>query len=82
MLETIGWIYLGAVIGFISAVVLIGMLRAGKDQDQESEIQDLRVQRSLLKEEIFRLTEKSPKPRPRSKRRPYKRKKSPAKNHK
>ena len=67
MLETIGWIYLGAVIGFISAVVLIGMLRAGKDEDQENEIQDLRTQRTLLKEEIFRLTT-PPSKRPRKRR--------------
>lgn len=72
MLETLGWLYLGIMAGFVFAVVIIGMLRAGKQEDLEMEIQDLRVQRSLLKEEIFRLTDnKSPKPRPRSKRRPY-----------
>jgi hypothetical protein len=56
MLETIGWIYLGIIIGFISAVVLVVMMKGGKQEDLEMEIQDLRTQRTLLKEEIFRLT--------------------------
>ncbi len=76
MLETIGWIYLGGVIGFISAVVLIGILRAGKQEDLENEIQDLRTQRTLLKEEIFRLTtppSKRPPRKRRTKRPPQKR---------
>lgn len=67
MLETLGWLYLGMVVGFVSAVVIIGMLRAGKQEDLEMEIQDLRTQRTLLKEEIFRLTS-PPSKRPRRKR--------------
>ena len=67
MLEIIGWIYLGVIVGFISAVVLIGTFKAGKQEDLEMEIQDLRIQRTLLKEEIFRLTT-LPSKRPRKKR--------------
>ena len=67
MLETLGWLYLGIMAGFVSAVVIIGMLRAGKQEDLEMEIQDLRTQRTLLKEEIFRLTS-PPSKRPRRKR--------------
>ena len=40
MLETIGWIYLGIIIGFISAVVLVVMMKGGKQEDLEMEIQD------------------------------------------
>jgi|TARA_Y100000034_G_scaffold46044_1_gene56601 hypothetical protein len=67
VLETLGWLYLGIMAGFVSAVVIIGMLRAGKQEDLEMEIQDLRTQRTLLKEEIFRLTS-PPSKRPRRKR--------------
>ena len=67
MLEIIGWVYLGVMIGFVAAIVIIGMLRAGKQEDLEMEIQDLRTQRTLLKEEIFRLTS-PPSKRPRRKR--------------
>ena len=55
---------------------IIGALTAGRNEDLHREISDLRVQRELLKEEIFRLTK--PKKRP-YKRRNYK-KKPPQKN--
>jgi|TARA_B100000902_G_C27078485_1_gene797661 hypothetical protein len=75
-LSTIGWIYVGVVIGGISMTGIIGALTAGRNEDLHREISDLRVQRQMLKEEIFRLTK--PKKRP-YKRRNYK-KKPPQKN--
>jgi ABC-type lipoprotein release transport system permease subunit len=70
-LSTIGWVYVGIVIGGMSMMFAISILNGSKQGDLESEILDLRVQRQLLKEEIFRLSK--PKPKPRQKRRPYRR---------
>tara|TARA_B110001454_G_C12476530_1_gene332519 strand:+ start:115 stop:372 length:258 start_codon:yes stop_codon:yes gene_type:complete len=71
-LSTIGWVYVGVVIGGITMLMAISILSGGKNSDYESEIQDLRIQRQMLKEEIFRLSKNKPKPR--SKRRPYRKK--------
>jgi len=76
-LSTIGWIYVGVVIGAMTMMFAISLLNGSKRGDYEAEIQDLRVQRRLLKEEIFRLTK--PKPKPRSKR-PYRKRRVPQKN--
>ena len=70
-LSTIGWVYVGIVIGGMSMMFAISILNGSKQGDLESEILDLRVQRQLLKEEIFRLSK--PKPKPRQKRRQYRR---------
>ena len=70
-LSTIGWVYVGIVIGGMSMMFAISILNGSKQGDLESEILDLRVHRQLLKEEIFRLPK--PKPKPRQKRRPYRR---------
>ena len=67
MLETILWIFLGIIIGLITGIVIISMTTSGKIADLENEIQDLRNQRQLLKEEIFRLDNQA-KPKPRKKR--------------
>ena len=59
MLETILWVFLGVIIGSLVGIFAIGLVSAGRFEDLENEIRDLRSQRQLLKEEIFRITEKS-----------------------
>ena len=68
MLETILWVFLGIIIGLITGIVIISMTTSGKIADLENEIQDLRTQRQLLKEEIHRLNKPKSKPTPRKKR--------------
>jgi len=67
MLETVLWIFLGIFIGSVGGILIISLLTAGKTEDLYMEIQDLRTQRKLLKEEIFRLDNQA-KPKPRKKR--------------
>ena len=73
-LQILGWIYLGVVIGTITGIIVLGLFQAGRVKSLETEIQDLRLQRELLKKEIFRLTKRG-KPAPR-KRRNWKKKPS------
>ena len=68
MLETVLWVFLGIIVGLIAGIVTISMTTSGKIDDLENEIQDLRNQRQLLKEEIFRLDKPKSKPTPRKKR--------------
>jgi Tfp pilus assembly protein PilN len=77
MLETVLWIFLGIIVGSIAGIVTISLTTSGKIDDLENEIQDLRNQRQLLKEEIHRLNRVKSKPTPRKKRnyRPQNRKK-------
>ena len=67
MLETVLWVFLGVIVGSITGIVTISLITSGKIDDLENEIQDLRNQRQLLKEEIFRL-DNQVKPKPRKKR--------------
>ena len=68
MLETVLWVFLGIIVGSITGIVTISLTTSGKIDDLENEIQDLRNQRELLKEEIHRLNEPKSKPTPRKKR--------------
>ena len=68
MLETVLWIFLGIIVGSITGIVTISLTTSGKIDDLENEIQDLRNQRQLLKEEIHRLNKPKSKPTPRKKR--------------
>ena len=68
MLETVLWVFLGIIVGSITGIVTISLITSGKIDDLENEIQDLRNQRQLLKEEIFRLSKQRRKPTPRKKR--------------
>ena len=68
MLETVLWIFLGVIVGSITGIVTISLITSGKIDDLENEIQDLRNQRQLLKEEIHRLNIPKSKPTPRNKR--------------
>ena len=65
------WVIFGIVIGSIGGILTISLVSAGKFDDLQNEIQDLRNQRQLLKEEIHRLNKPRRKPTPR-KRRNYK----------
>ena len=71
-LQILGWIYLGIVLGGMGAVVGLSLFQVRNVADLKAEIRDLRLQRQLLKEEVFRLTKRG-KPAPR-KRRNWKRK--------
>jgi hypothetical protein len=62
------WVLVGIVIGGFSGILTISLLTAGKTEDLYMEIQDLRTQRELLKQEIGRLNQPRRKPTPRKKR--------------
>ena len=62
------WVLVGIFIGSIGGVLIISLLTAGKTEDLNMDIQDLRNQRQLLKEEILRLSKLKSKPTPRKKR--------------
>ena len=68
MLETVLWVFLGIIVGSITGIVTISLVTSGRIDDLENEIQDLRNQRQLLKEEIHRLNKPKSKPTPRKKR--------------
>ena len=58
VLFTIG-IFIGGIVG----VMTLALVSAGKTADLYSEIQDLRIQRKLLKEELLKKKVSKPKPR-------------------
>ena len=62
------WVIVGIFIGSIGGILTISLVSAGKFDDLQNEIQDLRNQRQLLKEEIGRLNKPRRKPTPRKKR--------------
>ena len=62
------WVIVGIIIGGFCGLFTAGLLSSGKTEDLYTEIQDLRIQRQLLKEEIFRLSQPKSKPTPRKKR--------------
>ena len=62
------WVLVGIIIGGIGGILSISLVSAGRFEDKEKEIQDLRTQRQLLKEEIHRLNKPRSKPTPRKKR--------------
>jgi|TARA_B100002019_G_scaffold150839_1_gene129930 hypothetical protein len=67
---TIGWIWLGILIGVVSGVVASSFGAASKIGDLEAEIIQGRAIRDALKDEIFRLENQAkPKPRKRRKKR-------------
>ena len=54
---------IGILIGGMVGVMSIALVSAGKTADLYSEIQDLRIQRKLLKEELLKKKFSKPKPR-------------------
>ena len=62
------WLLTGGLLGFIFGYGICAKLVSNNISDLESEVSDLRIQRQLLKEEIFRLSVPKAKPTPRKKR--------------
>ena len=67
-IATIGWIWVGIVIGTVFGIIVSGILSSGKQSELEAENLHLKFVRDSLKGEIFRL-DNQVKPKPRSKRR-------------
>ena len=66
-LQILGWIYLGIILGCMGGVIGLSIFQVRNVADLKAEIRDLRLQRTLLKEEVFRLTKRGkPAPRKRS----------------
>ena len=59
---------IGLFVGSLVGLLATSILASAKAEDMMSEITDLRTQRQLLKEEIFRLSEPKAKPTPRRRR--------------
>ena len=57
-LQILGWIYLGIMLGGIGAVVGLSLFQVRNVANLKATIRDLRLQRQLLKEEVFRLTKR------------------------
>ena len=68
MIETAEWVLIGVLIGSPIGFIISSVLTSDKMEDLDTEVQDLRTQRQLLKEEIFRLSKPKRKPAPRKKR--------------
>ena len=66
-LQILGWIYLGVVLGSLGSIVGLSLFQVGVVADLKATIVDLRLQRELLKKEIFRLTKRG-EPAPRKRR--------------
>ena len=66
-ISTLGWLYLGLVIGFLLGAFVSGLLGSSKMGDLEADNAHLKFVREALKEEIFRLENQS-KPKPRKRR--------------
>tara|TARA_X000001382_G_scaffold91954_1_gene66402 strand:- start:21 stop:236 length:216 start_codon:yes stop_codon:yes gene_type:complete len=67
MFEIYVWIIIGIFIGTTGGVLAISLLTGGRMEEKDYIIQDLRLQRRLLKEEIKKLSKRR-KPAPRQKR--------------
>ena len=65
--QILGWIYLGIILGCMGGVIGLSLFQVKNVADLKAEIRDLRLQRQLLKEEVFRLTKRG-KPAPRKRR--------------
>ena len=66
-MELILWILVGILVGGTSGVLSMALFSFNRISSMENEIQDLRVQRKLLKDEVLKLSTKR-KPNPRRKR--------------
>ena len=73
-LQILGWIYLGIILGGMGGGLGLWLFQVRNVADLKAEIRELRLQRQLLKEEVFRLTKRGkPAPRKRNwKRKPRK----------
>jgi|TARA_Y100000310_G_scaffold86206_1_gene83061 hypothetical protein len=63
-MELILWILVGILVGGTSGVLSMALISFNRISSMENEIQDLRVQRKLLKDEVLKLsTKRKPNPR-------------------
>ena len=65
MIATAEGVLIGIFIGFPIGYIVSSILANRKLEDLDTEVQDLRTQRQLLKEEIFRLSKPQRQPQPR-----------------
>ena len=63
MFEIAQWVLIGICIGLPIGFIISSVLSSEKIENLDTEVQDLRTQRQLLKEEIFKLSKPKPKPR-------------------
>ena len=63
MLVTAEWILVGVLIGLPIGFIISSVLSSRKLEDLDTEVQDLRTTRQLLKDEIFKLSSRKPQPR-------------------
>jgi|TARA_R110001592_G_scaffold37644_2_gene125335 uncharacterized membrane-anchored protein YhcB (DUF1043 family) len=63
MIEIAEWVLIGILIGLPIGFIISNVLSSDKIEDLDTNVQDLRTQRQLLKEEIFRLSKSKPTPR-------------------
>ena len=68
ILNNAEWTLIGIFIGLPIGCIISSVLTSDKIEDLDTEVQDLRTQRQLLKDEIFRLSKPKRKPQPRKKR--------------
>ena len=66
MIETAEWVLIGIFIGLPIGFIISSVLSSDKIEDLDTEVQDLRTQRQLLKDEIFKLSKPKRKPQPRN----------------
>ena len=67
MINSAEWTLIGIIIGLPIGFIISSVLSSRKLEDLDTEVQDLRTTRQLLKDEIFKLS-KSRKPQPRKRR--------------
>ena len=67
MIEIAIWIFIGIFIGTTFGVLIMSLLTSGRMEEKDYVIEDLRLQRRFLKEEIKKLSKRR-KPIPRQKR--------------
>ena len=66
-LQILGWIYLGLILGSIGGVIGLGLFQAGRVKSLETEIDDLKEEKKLLKSKLTKSFKRG-KPQPRKKR--------------
>jgi len=66
-LQILGWIYLGIMLGSIGGAIGLGLFQAGRVKSLETEIDDLKEEKKLLKAQLTK-SYKRGKPQPRKKR--------------
>ena len=66
-LQILGWIYLGIMLGSMGGVLGLGLFQAGRVKSLETEIDDLKEEKKLLKSKLTKSFNRG-KPQPRKRR--------------